>query len=157
MKKFTKKAISILLCATTASAMLIGCQKDSGSKSEGGGKTESLDVWMPPLSENQDDKEIWEKILAPFEEENNVEVNIEIVPWGNYEEKYLTGVTSGEGPDVGYMYMEMLGDFIDMGAVEPLDDYLTDKDKDNFLYLDNGVIDGKQYCMPMIVGNVIVM
>ena len=95
MKKFTKKAISILLCATTASAMLIGCQKDSGSKSEGGGKTESLDVWMPPLSENQDDKEIWEKILAPFEEENNVEVNIEIVPWGNYEEKYLTGVTSG--------------------------------------------------------------
>ncbi len=38
MKKFTKKAISILLCATTASAMLIGCQKDSGSKSEGGGK-----------------------------------------------------------------------------------------------------------------------
>ena len=59
--------------------------------------------------------------------------------------------------DVGYMYMEMLGDFIDMGAVEPLDEYLTDEDKDNFLYLDNGVIDRKQYCLPMIVGNVIVM
>ena len=157
MKKFTKKAISVFLCVTTVSTMLIGCQGNGDAGSDDGGKTESLDVWMPPLSENQDDKEIWEELLAPFEEENNVEVNVEIVPWGNYEEKYLTGVTSGEGPDVGYMYMEMLGDFIDMGAVEPLDEYLTDEDKDNFLYLDNGVIDGKQYCLPMIVGNVIVM
>ena len=55
------------------------------------------------------------------------------------------------------MYMEMLGDFIDMGAVESLDDYLTDEEKDNYLYLDNGKIDGKQYCLPMIVGNAIVM
>lgn len=37
--------------------------------------------------------------------------------------------------------MEMLGDFIDMGAVESLDDYLTDEEKDNYLYLDNGKID----------------
>ena len=84
-------------------------------------------------------------------------VIIDFIEWGNYEEKYLTGITSGEGPDVGYMYMEMISDFIDMGAVEALDDYLTDADKENFLYLANGVIEGKQYCLPIIVGNVIVM
>lgn len=157
MKKIPKRIVSVLLCLVLISSMLAACGGGGGSDSGSGGKTESLDVWMPPLSENQDDKEIWEEILKPFEEENNVKVNVEIVPWGNYEEKYLTGVTSGEGPDVGYMYMEMLGDFIDMGAVEPLDDYLTAEDKENFLYLENGVIDGTQYCLPMIVGNVIIM
>lgn len=156
MKRTLKKAVSALLYVTMVSALAVGCGS-SGKKSSGGDDKESLEVWMPPLSENQDDKEIWNKILEPFEKEHNVKVNVEIIPWGNYEEKYLTGVTSGEGPDVGYMYMEMLGDFIDMGAVESLDDYLTDEEKDNYLYLDNGKIDGKQYCLPMIVGNAIVM
>ena len=79
------------------------------------------------------------------------------MPWGNYEEQYLTGIISGEGPDVGYMYMEMITDFINMGAVDPLDDYLTDADKENFLYLSNGVINNQQYCLPIIVGNAVVM
>lgn len=160
MKKVIKKMVSVLLCTTMVAVMFTGCGKSGGESSDGGSKSEggeTLDVWLPPLSANQDDKEVWDKIMEPFEEENNCTVNVEIVPWGNYEEKYLTGITSGEGPDVGYMYMEMISDFIDMGAVEPLDEYLTDEDKDNFLYLSNGVIEGKQYCLPIIVGNAVVM
>ena len=134
MIRTLKKAVSALLCVTMVLALAVGCGS-SGKKSSGGDDKESLEVWMPPLSENQDDKEIWNKILEPLRKSTNVKVNVEIIPWGNYEEKYLTGVTSGEGPDVGYMYMEMLGDFIDMGAVESLDDYLTDEEKDNYLYL----------------------
>ena len=133
--------------------------KTEGNKPEEAPKTEKtvLDVWLPPLSANQDDKEVWQNIMKPFEENHNVTVNVEIIPWGNYEEKYLTGITSGQGPDVGYMYMEMITDFIDMGALEPLDNYLTQQDKDNFLYLSNGMIKGKQYCLPIIVGNAVVM
>lgn len=159
MRKISKKMISAVLCLAMTGSMLAGCGQNSGpgseEKSESGAK--SLDVWLPPLSANQDDKEVWDKIMDGFEEKNDVTVNVEIVPWGNYEEKYLTGITSGEGPDVGYMYMEMIGDFIDMGAIEPLDEYLTDKDRDNYLYLENGFIEGKQYCLPMIVGNAVVM
>ncbi len=159
MKKVIKKMVSALLCIILTVGMLAGCGKSDSNAPDEGAKSEGavLDVWLPPLSENQDDKDIWDKIVEPFEEENNCTVNVEIVPWGNYEEKYLTGITSGEGPDVGYMYMEMISDFIDMGAVEPLDDYLTDDDRNNFLYLSNGIIEGKQYCLPIIVGNVIVM
>ena len=155
MKK-TKRLLAVTLSVAMIIGMAAGCGKksDSSSKDE---KGKTLEVWLPPLSENQDDKDVWDRILDPFEEENNCTVNVTIVPWSNYEEKYLTGVTSGEGPDVGYMYMEMIHDFIDMGAVEALDDYLTTDDKDNFLYLANGEIEGHQYCLPMIVGNVIVM
>ena len=155
MKKKMKKLLSAALCVVMTVTMMAGCGKEKEAKEDS--KKETLEVWLPPLSVNQDDEDVWNKIVEPFEKENNCEVNITIVPWGNYEEKYLTGITSGEGPDVGYMYMEMISDFIDMGAVEPLDEYLTDKDKENFLYLDNGVIKGKQYCLPAVVGNVVVM
>ena len=143
MKK-TKRLLAVTLSVAMIIGMAAGCGKksDSSSKDE---KGKTLEVWLPPLSENQDDKDVWDRILDPFEEENNCTVNVTIVPWSNYEEKYLTGVTSGEGPDVGYMYMEMIHDFIDMGAVEALDDYLTTDDKDNFLYLANGEIEGHQY------------
>ena len=59
-------------------------------------------------------------------------------PWGNYEEKYLTAFSSGQGPDVEYMYLEMYNDFIDMGALEPLDECFTEEEISNYLYYDLG-------------------
>lgn len=123
----------------------------SGEKS---GQKTKLVLWMPPYgTEDMLDKQVWGDILKPFEEENNAEVSIEIVPWSNYEEKYLTGISSGQGPDVGYMYLEMINDYIKAGAITPFDDYLTDEEKSSYYYLDKGVIDGKQYGMPIVVGS----
>lgn len=117
-----------------------------------------LTLWMPPFGTGDTlDKEVWSQVIAPFEDEHNAKVNIEIVPWDNYEEKYLTAISSGQGPDVGYMYLEMIAEFIDMGALEPFDSYLTDQERDNFYYLDKGNFDGKQYGMPIVVGNPRVM
>ena len=76
-----------------------------------------LNFWFPTYASSDGeytDEEFWEETLAPFEEENNCTVNVEIVPWDSYEEKYLTGVNSNDGPDVGYLYMEMFYDYIDM-------------------------------------------
>lgn len=133
-------------------------QENGGEAKGTSGETRQLTLWMPPFgTEESLDKEVWTNILKPFEESNNVKVSIEIVPWSNYEEKYLTGLSSGQGPDVGYMYMEMMNDYIDMGAIASFDEYLTEEDKDNFFYLDKGVIDGKQYAMPIVVGSARVM
>lgn len=171
--------MSLMLVGVLAGMMAAGCsakepKETSASKSadqgtaeaaakkeetakEGGEKTK-LVLWMPPFgTEESLDKEVWGEILKPFEEENNAQVSIEIVPWSNYEEKYLTGISSGQGPDVGYMYMEMINDYIKAGAITPFDEYLTAEDKDNFYYLDKGVIDGKQYAMPIVVGSARVM
>lgn len=170
-----KKLIALLLATLMVAALFAGCGKagveSAGSQSRSSVDTASkpssstdnaaaskpastLKVWMPPFG-TQDtlDKDFWEKTLKPFGEKNNANITLEIVPWGNYEEKYLTGITSGNGPDVGYMYMEMISDFIDMGALAPLGPYLTDADKNNYLYLDKGVIKGEQYCLPIVVGN----
>ena len=82
---------------------------------------------------------------------------LRLIPWSNYEEKYLTGISSGQGRDVGYMYMEMINDYIESESIEPFDAYLTDEEKENFYYLDKGVINGKQYAMPIVVGSARVM
>ena len=148
--------VSMLMggCGTTAGEV----QADAGSESPAQTKEQTLTLWMPPFgTEESLDKEVWGKILEPFEQEHNVEVSIEIVPWSNYEEKYLTGISSGQGPDVGYMYMEMINDYIESESIEPFDAYLTDEEKENFYYLDKGVINGKQYAMPIVVGSARVM
>lgn len=157
-----KKLFSLFLTSCLVMSMLSACSSSSSSSSGSSStsstaKTTELTLWMPPLSNNSDDAEMWAGILAPFEAENNAKVSVEIIPWSNYEEKYLTGITSGFGPDVGYMYMEMISDFISMEAVEPLDSYMTAEDKENYLYLENGFINGAQYCMPFVVGNAAIM
>ena len=111
-------------------------------------------LWLPPFGTGDSlDMEFWTKTLTPWAEENNVNLSIEITPWGNYEEKYLTGFSSGAGPDVGYMYLEMYNDFIDMGTLEPLDEHFTDEEKANYNYFELGNVKGHQYTVPFIVGN----
>lgn len=168
MKK--KHLFSALLAATMAAALLSGCQKEvAPQKAEDAssaakqttaktpqveGKKTDLLLWMPPFGTGDSlDKEFWTNALSPWAEEHHVNLSIEITPWGNYEEKYLTGFSSGEGPDVGYMYLEMFNDFIEMGTLADVDSYFTQEEKDNYLYYDKGFMKGGQYAIPFVVGN----
>lgn len=158
MKKTNK-----IICLGLTAALIIGSLGGCG-KADGDGKTDSkssekdkrtFTIWLPPLSINEDytDKEFWNEQLADVMEKNNATLNFEVVPWDNYEEKYMTAVTSGEGPDIGSMYPEMLYDYIEMGAIIPLDEYFTEEEKEEYIYMDKGVVQGKQYTLPYLCGN----
>lgn len=164
-----KKRISLILILVFTLTLFAGCGGSNGvdagnnttpptsatpGNSAAPAQKSDLLLWLPPFGTGDSlDKEFWSKTLAPWAEENNVNLSIEITPWGNYEEKYLTGFSSGEGPDVGYMYLEMFNNFIDMGALEPMEDYFTQEEKDNYLHLEKGFIKGHQYTIPFVVGN----
>ena len=172
-----KKRISILLTCILMLTLMASCgggnntsnngseksaasgsepaSSDIGDNKEAPKDASDLLLWLPPFASGGEalDKEFWEKTLAPWAEENNVNLSIEITPWGNYEEKYLTGFSSGMGPDVGYMYQEMFNDFIEMGALETLEDSFTQEEKDNYIHFELGNIKGHQYAIPFIVGN----
>ncbi len=168
-----KRRVLRVLAATLSAAIVLstaGCggAPDNSSENstneetsdEAAAKTEGnpseLTFWFPPFASGDDgalDKEFWAAALEPWAEEHNVDLTIEIIPWGNYEEKHLTGYSSGEGPDITYMYSEMIGSFIDMGIIEALDEYLTDEDREHYVYIDKGMIRGKQYMLPIVVGN----
>ena len=147
MKK--KLLVLVIICSMVVS-MISGCSSAKGSKST------ELNVWLPSFAGTDSkltDEEFWTEELKQFETDNNCKINLTIVPWDSYEEKYLTGINSDDGPDVGYMYMEMFYDYIKMGALADLKTYFTEDEIKNYRYYDAGNFFGTQYALPVVVGN----
>ena len=147
--KFRSRLLVPAAILASAALVLSGCSA-TGEPA----KAESLNLWLPsPFAgeSSESAQAAWTSILAPFEEENDVTVDVTLIPWASYEDKYLTGVSSTDGPDLGYMYGEMIGDYIVNGAVVPFEG-LSSTAADNMLYLNQGKVNGKQYSLPFVVG-----
>ena len=135
--------LSLASCGAPSSS---GNPSQSSDPQEPSGETATLDVWLPAKAADGNDAEIWAEVIAPFEEEHNVKVNFQFISWKDYEAKYTSGVSTGTGPDVGYMYVEMFPTFIDAGAVEDLTNYLTEEDFNTYTVLtEKFQIFGKYY------------
>ena len=148
-----KKLVSALLCISMAAGLLAGCGNNAGNEgkdSKGGSEETTLTMWMPPLDD--DTEANFKNLLADFEEENNVNVEIELIPGESYEEKWSTGIGAGEGPDIGYMYAEMYPTYISSGVVKDMSEYLEDADYEEYKYIDRGEMMGGQYGMPIVTG-----
>ena len=132
--------------------MLAGCGGSSGSSdsssSSSGGK-DKLTFWFPTFASADGevtDEEFWNEKMDAFEKENNCEVNVEIIPWDNYEEKISDRCKFQRQMDVGYLYMEMFYDYIDMGALADIDEYFTDDEKSKLPVLRSGKYPGWTVC-----------
>lgn len=143
-----KRLMSLVLCVTMAVGTLAGCGSTKENTKEDG--TTTITMWMPPL--DSDTKGNFGKLLENFEEENNCEVEIELIPWDTYSEKWNTALSGGDSPDVGYLYAEMYANYIASGVVEELSSYMTQEDYDEYLYLDKGEMMGGFYGMPIMTG-----
>lgn len=148
------------IAGAVATAALVTSLTACAGSGSGSASGDTLEVWFPTAfasASAEEEKNFWNEIFAPFEAEHDVTVNVTLVPWASYEEKYLTGVSSNEGPDVGYMYTEMMGDYVVNGALAPFDGLLADETLDKQLYLPQGQVDGQQYAMPFVVGGIRVL
>lgn len=151
LRALAATAVSLVLLAACSGAPGANNANPQANGGEGD-QMKTLNLWMPPLAIDTKDQELWDDIVKPWEEKTGVDVKVTIIPWDAYETKYLTGVSSGNGPDVGYMYGEMMGDYIVKNQLVAMDDMITPEQKDNLLFLNNGQINGKQYAMPFVVG-----
>ena len=142
-----KRFLSVLLAVMMCMAMLTAAFAEEAAEDFTGVE---LTYWTAPFGDN--DAAFFEEQLAGWMERTGATVHIEVIPWDSYEEKYMTGVASGTGPDVGYMYNEMLYNYIESGAIVPIDSYFTDEEKANYIYWDNGKVLGEQYLLPYVVG-----
>ena len=50
------------------------------------------------------------------------------------------------------MYAEMFPTYIDSGAVADMSEYITDEDREEYLYLDHGYMMDGQYGFPIVTG-----
>lgn len=148
-----RKWISALLCTSLLAGLLVGCgsgdaKEEKSKKADSEKKT--LTMWCPPLDDDTEGN--FKKLLKDFEKENNMELEIELIPWESYVEKWSTGIGAGEGPDIGYMYAEMYPTYISSGLVMDMTDLLEEEDYKEYKYLDRGEMMGGQYGMPIVTG-----
>lgn len=149
-----KTGILILLITMVLTLSACGDSKGKGEETngskEGTSQNEVLNVWLPATAIDGNDEEIWSELVKPFEKENNAKVEFQFISWKDYEAKFASGVSTGTGPDVARMYVEMFPTFIDSGAVEDLSTYLTEDDRKNYTVLNKeNEIFGKPYGIPM--------
>jgi multiple sugar transport system substrate-binding protein len=95
---------------------------------------------------------IFEEMAEAFEADHpDIDIQIEVVPWDNLEQKLLTDIAGGTAPDLSIIGTRWLVGYVEEGIAEPLDDYMSEEFKDRFIevFLDPSVIDDGTYGLPV--------
>ena len=88
-------------------------------------------------------------VVPAFERANpGIKVEALTMDWTQYQQKILTGVAGGAGPDVFSFYSVDVAPWATKGLLTPLDGWVRRADFDANA-LDNGLWDGKVYAIPM--------
>ncbi|MDC3423142.1 sugar ABC transporter substrate-binding protein [Aquibacillus sp. 3ASR75-11] len=127
------KKISFLTLLLVIGLVVAGCSNDTSGGAEGevGGE---ITVWAHPFTgDAEKEEEMWDKISTSFQEEYDAEVNIEIIPWANRDQKILTALAANNGPDVFYAIPDQMPQYADVGMLLELDPYLEGYDMDDFV------------------------
>ncbi|WP_210367550.1 sugar ABC transporter substrate-binding protein [Bacillus sp. REN3] len=135
------KKFFALIIAMVVMLVVSACSKDSattGSKdSKAGKKSGELTVWVHPyVGKDLKDKQtaVFKQMADSFNKEYpDVKVKFEEIPWANREQKILTALAAGQGPDVFYLIPDMMGQFAEKGVLTPITELLGDDlDKEDF-------------------------
>jgi len=83
-----------------------------------------VSLWSFPRTED-DIATFFNPLHEKFQAENpDIQVNVEILPWGGRREKMLTAYAGGENPDMALMQNDMLSLMGLNGVLTPLDDLI---------------------------------
>lgn len=128
-----------------------------GSSSGGGGGSVTITFWKAPHIKTE--TEVWEEIIAKFEEENPG-INVEFLetPWDGWDEKYTAAFAGSNPPDVSYM-SEYFVKFAQNGKLADLSGYFTEDERAMYSssIIDYLTIDGKIYTKPFLAGTSVVL
>ncbi|QUW18115.1 sugar ABC transporter substrate-binding protein [Agrococcus sp. Marseille-Q4369] len=122
------KRIALPAAATVALLALTAC---SGGGGTGGGASEgasgersTVTVWMyPVIPDETASQEYWSGVEEDFEAENDtIDLEIELQPWDNRDEKIATALASGRGPDLVLLTADQTLNYYGTGGLQPLDD-----------------------------------
>ncbi|WP_163527052.1 sugar ABC transporter substrate-binding protein [Halobacillus ihumii] len=114
-----KKKLFGLIVVIVLSIALAACSEESDSS---GGGENTISVWAMG-EEGKKLKEFSKK----FEEENpDLKVDVQAIPWDRAHDKLLTAVASGNGPDVVQLGTTWVAEFAEAGALMDLSEYVED-------------------------------
>ncbi|WP_181767447.1 sugar ABC transporter substrate-binding protein [Streptomyces albidus (ex Kaewkla and Franco 2022)] len=139
--------IAAATAATAAFALLLSACGSGGSEQTSAKDKQTLTVW----GMGEEGKHL-AKIGKEFNKKHpNITVKVTPVGWDVVHQKLVSAVAAGELPDMAQMGSTMLGEFIELDAIEPVDEKTFKKDDYFPAAWNGGVKDGKAYGVPWYV------
>ncbi len=95
---------------------------------------------------------IMTNLINSFNSEHaNIEVKEQLIEWGEYYNKFLTGLLSGEPPDIGIMHLAVLPDYASRGVLSRVEEQVPQAFKDQFLdnIIEKAYYEGHLYAIPI--------
>lgn len=103
----------------------------------------------------------WRDAIAKFEAANpEIKINMELVPWSEQQQRFVTALATGGLPDVSMLGNNVVAQFQATGSLAPLDEYVAAYDAENGTRIvdeiwpgDKGyyILDGKLWASPIAV------
>ncbi|WP_314175324.1 sugar ABC transporter substrate-binding protein [Streptomyces winkii] len=139
--------IAAATAATTALALLLSACGSGDSEQSSAKDKQTLTVW----GMGEEGKHL-AKLGKEFNKKHpNIKVKVTPVGWDVVHQKLVSAVAAGELPDMAQMGSTMLGEFIELDALEPVDTKAFKKDDYFPAAWDGGVKDGEAYGVPWYV------
>lgn len=95
-----------------------------------------------------------DKIVSQFNKEHpDIQVHMQIIPWGAYYDKVTLGLAYGGAPDVFVLHAQRVPEYATHGSLSPVDDFVKNEgpDLNDFMprQREAGVVDGVRYALPL--------
>lgn len=110
-------APSILAACSSGSgsSSAAGASGSSGGAASGGGGKVQYWLWQDNATD-----QTWQKLADEFNSSHKAQVDLQVIPLAQYEDKLLTALSSGGGPDAARFKDWWLGQFVQAKAIAPL-------------------------------------
>jgi multiple sugar transport system substrate-binding protein len=91
IRRFAAALVAVAIAGTGLSAC-----SSSGSSGD-----VTLEWWAPNLTANlNDDQKYYQELVQPFTDDTGIKVKVQVNAWGDYYNKILGAITSGDGADL---------------------------------------------------------
>jgi len=148
-----KRALRMTAAAGAAALVLAACGGGGDSDTDGGGGDGGGDAEITMLVPTYSDatQQLWEDIIAGFEEENDgITVNLEVQSWENIFDVVTTRVQAGDAPDI--LNLNAWSAFAADDMLYPVSEVLSEDRIADFQdsFRQQGSLDGEFYGMPLL-------
>lgn len=111
------------------SALAVSACSNGDSGAGGAGERESITVWMyPVIADENESHEYWQGVEEAFEAENeDIDLQIDLQPWDNRDEKIATAIASGTGPDLVVLGSDQALNYYSIGGLKPVSGLIDDE------------------------------
>lgn len=146
MKKNMKKFVSVALCVMMTAALLVGCGGGGDSKSADGKTVITFGIW------DKNQKPAMDAMVEAYEaSHDDVEIDIQLTAYKEYWTKLESSAAGGKAPDVFWVNVLHLDQYLDGGILADITDAVAGSDiNDAFseVLVNNYVRDDKNYAVP---------